>query len=733
MKNSLALKSDRYSLSVRHICQRVVTYLLMTLITLISFIFMPLSANAADSIWIGDPSMAEMRLVSAVDGTGRLENIPLGLEFRMAPGWKIYWRTPGEAGLPPTITLDQNFNKALSARIAWPAPKRFNAFGFDNFGYAEHVVLPISLAGHISGTPLQLTADIEALVCADICVPLAGTLALDIADGATLPTIHTQMIAEYASAVPRPGSAPNINAQAIWHDSENLYVRFAALTAPIEDIFVEGIDGVAFKKPKMNGQTARIAMQGTLPENMIGMPVTLTVVGQPSRAGFGKGDVELAEARLFIGTASKVADSDAQTTASLTLGAILFTAFLGGLILNLMPCVLPVLAIKVTSILSVAGMSAGHVRRRFLASAAGILTSFMILAAGLGALRYAGAQIGWGIQFQNPVFLIAMTVVISLFALIMLDRITLPIPAFVSRLSAGSGAGSGSGYAGDFLAGMLATLLATPCSAPFVGTAVTAALTGDDIMLVGIFAAMGFGLALPWLLLALWPQAVAFLPKPGRWMGVMKYVLALFLGGTVIWLLTIFHTLGGSDATRAVVVILVLGFGLVAFRGFTVRITRLIMSVTVVAALAVPIMMSPNFPEKSEKSLPEAGLGVDVAWQPWHPKGIDMYLAKGQVVFVDVTADWCITCKVNKRFVINDPAIAARLDTAQQQGKLVMLQADWTRPDRDISRFLTQYGRFGIPFNAIFSPSHPDGIILPELLTTDIVDGKLDLAGLDVN
>jgi suppressor for copper-sensitivity B len=174
----------------------------------------------------------------------------------------------------------------------------------------------------------------------------------------------------------------------------------------------------------------------------------------------------------------------------------------------------------------------------------------------------------------------------------------------------------------------------------------------------------------------------------------------------------------------------VLGFGLVAFRGFTVRIAHLIMSFTVVAALAVPIMMSPDFPEQP---LPEAVLGVDVAWQPWHVKGIDMYLAKGQVVFVDVTADWCITCKVNKRFVINDPAIAARLGTARQQGKLVMLQADWTRPDRDISRFLAQYGRFGIPFNAIFSPSHPSGIILPELLTTDIVDRHLDLAGLGVN
>ena len=724
MINRFSSASDMYEFLTHTVYRQGANSLLIALITLISFIYMPFSAYASQSAWTGDPAMAEMRLVSAVDGTGTLENIPLGLEFRMAPGWKIYWRTPGEAGLPPSITLDQNANQALSAELAWPAPERFNAFGFDNYGYAEHVVLPLTVTGNISGTPLQLTADLEALVCADICVPLAGTLSLDIANGAAMPTAHTQMIAEYASAVPRPGSAPNINVQALWHDAEHLNVRFSATTVPIDDIFVEGIEGVAFKKPVMNGQTAHIAMQGKIPDNMLDMPLTLTIVSQPSRAGFGKGDIELAELSLVVGAAVEPVDSAPQATTSLALGAILFTAFLGGLILNLMPCVLPVLAIKVTSILSAAGLSTGQVRWRFLASAAGIMTSFMILATGLGILRYAGAQIGWGIQFQNPVFLIAMALVISLFALVMLDRLTLPVPAFVTRLSSGRV----SGYAGDFLAGMLATLLATPCSAPFVGTAVTAALTGSDIMLVGIFATMGLGLAMPWLILAQWPQAVRLLPKPGRWMTAMKYVLALLLCGTVIWLLSIFHAFGGSDATRAIAVILVLGFGLVVFHDFTARTARLIISFTVVAALAVPILMSP---QSIDTPFPEAGLGVDVAWQPWHEGDVAKYLAKDQIVFVDVTADWCITCKVNKRFVINDPMMMVRLGAAQRSGKLVMLQADWTRPDQAISRFLAQHDRFGIPFNAIFSASHPSGIILPELLTTDILNSNLDLAGLN--
>ena len=722
MINSISSKSGRCNLLIHKIWRRVAICLVATFTSLISFIFMSVSAHAAESQWIGDPSVAEMRLVSAVNGTGDLENIPLGLEFRMAPDWKIYWRTPGEAGLPPSINLEQNVNKALSVDVAWPAPKRFNAFGFDNFGYAEHVVLPLKLAGHTGGTSLQLTADVEALVCADICVPLAGTLDLDIPDTAALPTIHTQMIAEYASSVPRAGSAPNINVQTLWHDAENLYIRFSATTVSLDDIFIEGIEGVAFKKPEMNGQTAHIAMQGKLPENMVGMPLTLTIVGQPSRAGFGIGDVELAEVNMVVGAAPDALDTGSHMTAPFTLGAILFTAFLGGLILNLMPCVLPVLAIKVTSILSAAGMSLWHVRRRFLASAAGIMVSFLIVAGALGTLRYLGAQIGWGIQFQNPVFLTAMTLLISLFALIMLDRVTLPIPAFVTRVS------PSSNYAGDFMSGMLATLLATPCSAPFVGTAVTAALTGSDIMLAGIFVTMGFGLAMPWLVLAKWPQAVALLPKPGRWMAAMKYVLALLLCGTAIWLLSIFHSLGGSDATITLVVVLVFGFGLVALRIFTVYATRVIIVLTMTAALAVPMVMSPQLPKMV---LPDAGLGVDIAWKPWQEGDIAKHLANGQMVFVDVTADWCITCKVNKRFVINDPAIAARLEAAQRKGLLVMLQADWTRPDSAISRFLAQNGRFGIPFNAIFNPSNPSGIILPELLTVDIVNDALDLAGLD--
>ncbi|MDB2391221.1 protein-disulfide reductase DsbD family protein [Alphaproteobacteria bacterium] len=726
MINSLSSKFGRCNRSLYTLWRQRVIGSVMSFITLILFTFMSFSASAAQSAWIGDPAMAEMRLVSAVDATGTMKNIPLGLEFRMAPGWKIYWRTPGEAGLPPTINLDQNFNKSLSANIAWPAPKRFNAFGFDNFGYAEHVVLPLTLTGHLSGTPLQLKADVEALVCAEICVPLTGMLDLDLADGDAVPTIHTQMIAEYASAVPRPGSAPNINVQALWHDGDSLYVRFSAPTMPIDDIFVEGIDGVAFKKPDINGQIARIGMQGKRPATMIGIPLTLTIISQPSRAGLGKGDVELAELNMVVGEAEQAPDTNSQPLTLRALSGILFVAFLGGLILNLMPCVLPVLAIKVTSILSAAGMPSQHVRRRFLATATGIMVSFMILAAALGFLRYAGAQIGWGIQFQNPVFLIAMVVVISLFALVMLDRLTLPIPSFVTRLSSAKG----SGYVGDFLAGMLATLLATPCSAPFVGTAVTVALTGGDIMLVSIFAAMGLGLAMPWLVLAQWPQAIAILPKPGRWMVALKYSLALLLCGTVIWLLSIFHTLAGSDATRALGVILGLGFGLVALRIFAMRVTRFIITLTSVAALAVPILMSPPFPQTPS---PGATLGVDMAWQKWQQGSIATHLAAGQAVFVDVTADWCITCKVNKRLVINDPAIAARLYTAQRSGKLVMLQADWTRPDRAISQFLAQNGRFGIPFNALYSPVHPAGIILPELLTTDIIDKNLDLLGLDIN
>jgi suppressor for copper-sensitivity B len=396
-------------------------------------------------------------------------------------------------------------------------------------------------------------------------------------------------------------------------------------------------------------------------------------------------------------------------------------AFLGGLILNLMPCVLPVLAIKLAAIIEASGQSRGFVRLRFGAGAMGILSSFVILAVGLAALRLAGGQIGWGIQFQSPVFLAMMMLVLGLFTLNMLDRFFLPIPAFLQASLRGKGQntneqGRPTILFGDFMAGMLATLLATPCSAPFVGTAITVALTGDMLRLFTVFMAMGAGLAAPWGLVVLFPALVGFLPQPGHWMVWLKRGLAGLLIATMIWLGWLLQTIQGGQA--ALLLFALIGFVLLAIL-CRQKIGILLAGAGLFAGLAflpAPAIVAPQ--------------ANGLVWQVWSNDASAAARAEGKLVFVDVTADWCITCKANKALVLETAPIAPMLAALVDDGKLVMLKADWTRPDPRIAAFLASHDRFGIPFNIIYGPKAPEGVLLGELLRADMVENALIKAGM---
>ena len=351
---------------------------------------------------------------------------------------------------------------------------------------------------------------------------------------------------------------------------------------------------------------------------------------------------------------------------------ILALALLGGLILNLMPCVLPVLALKLSAVIDAVGASRRELRFRFLAGAAGIVTGFLILAAGLAILRLAGGTVGWGIQFQNPAFLIVMMVMLGVFAMSLLDLVVIPVPRFAQGLAGASGGVSARpGYSGDFLAGMLATILATPCSAPFVGTAVAVALSGGLADRFGIFIALGIGLAAPWLLVAARPSLVGFLPRPGPWMPWLKRGLALLLAGTMLWLGTVLASVIATGKAD----------------------------------------------------------DADTQWAVWSPAVLEGTLEEGRPVLVDVTADWCVTCKANKALVLDRAPVAPALAAAMTTGRLTLLRADWTRPDSDIAAFLAAHGRYGIPFNILLQPAGRPPVILPELLTGSAVMAALEKAG----
>jgi suppressor for copper-sensitivity B len=680
-------------------------------------------SNMATGAWVGDPAYGEVRLVSAVSAMGNLQELPLGLEFRLAPGWKIYWRTPGEAGLPPTLDLQMANGAPLQSQIEWPVPKRFNAFGFDNFGYADAVILPVAVRGYDRGAALQIRGQIEALVCSDICVPLAGALRLDLADGPAEPSSMAMVIAQFAAKVPRIDALSPIKIATAWQSGSQLKIGFAATSQPVTEIFVEGPAGIAFKQPVFANNIAVIDVEGDLKTPLAGQTVDLTVIAGDD---FTTQSIIVAKDAPLAGSfaAGKPMPTDAGAMAQFW--TVIGFAFLGGLILNLMPCVLPVLAIKLAAIIEASGQSRGFVRLRFGAGAMGILSSFAILAAGLAALRLAGGQIGWGIQFQSPVFLAIMLLVLGLFTLNILDRFFLPIPAFLQASFRGDGQNTNGQNTnqqarpailfGDFMAGMLATLLATPCSAPFVGSAVTVALTGDMAQLFAVFMAMGAGLAAPWGLVVLFPALVGFLPRPGHWMVWLKRGLAGLLIATMIWLGWLLQTIQGGPA--ALLLLGLIGFVLLAIL-CRQKIGILLAGAGLFAGLAflpAPAIVAPQ--------------ANGLVWQVWSNDASAAARAEGKLVFVDVTADWCITCKANKALVLETAPIAPMLAALVDDGKLVMLKADWTRPDPRIAAFLASHDRFGIPFNIIYGPKAPEGVLLGELLRADMVENALIKAGM---
>ena len=296
----------------------------------LAFAQMPVRADLAmrdvTGPWVGDSAIGEVRLVSAVTGTADLQELPLGLEFRLAPGWKIYWRTPGEAGLPPKLELQLASGHAVTNDIHWPVPKRFDAFGFDNFGYDNKVILPITLRGHPKGAAVQIIGQMEALACADICVPLTGKIGLTIADGPATASRHAIEIARYKARIPRSGVASPIQVETIWQDGNNLHVQFAANGPVVDDIFVEGAPGIAFKKPVYASGVANIAFEGKLDGPLTGQMLDLTIVAGQM----------FVTSRHIVTKEGSVSGSLFDAVTGLTFGngglwAIAAFAFLGGL------------------------------------------------------------------------------------------------------------------------------------------------------------------------------------------------------------------------------------------------------------------------------------------------------------------------------------------------------------------------------------------------------------------
>ncbi|MCB9959533.1 MAG: thioredoxin family protein [Rhodospirillaceae bacterium] len=697
-----------------------------------------LPAAAATGAWgrveVAPDAVVEVRLIASVDAVGDLAAIPAGLQVRLPEHWKTYWRAPGDAGYPPDLDLAASVNLA-GQTLQFPAPHRFTVLDIDTIGYEGEVVFPLTLEPETVGNSLLARGEVNLLVCSEICVPARVPLSLVLPQGpADADADAAHLIDRFADQVPTADAArAGFAVVGVAGNADGLHVVLAS-TVPLDapDLFVEAPQGWAFAPPVVhdlgNGRMAlnlAVTQRPIDPDRTLtGAPVTLTVVDGPRALEFSgtvarPTDLAPSDAVITDPAAGAAAADPADSPSWLGLLGI---ALFGGLILNLMPCVLPVLSIKLFSVIGHGGRTPAAVRAGFLASAAGVIASFWVLALGLIALQAAGAGVGWGIQFQQPAFLAAMVVVLAAFACNLLGLYEIRLPGALGDRAGRMGDGH-DGLAGPFLTGAFATVLATPCSAPFVGTAVAFALSRGPLEILAIFTALAVGLAAPYLLVAAFPHLAARLPRPGRWMVWVKLVMAVALAATAAWLLSIL-----AVQTSPLIVAAVAGLSLLLGAALWLRGhsgPRLRPAGTLAAlALAAAAIAVPEAHDPGDADGPSRLADLPTGWQRFQPETIAAQVAAGRTVFVDLTADWCLTCQVNKALVLDDRAVADRLAGET----ITAMRGDWTRPDPEIARFLADHGRYGIPFNGVWGPGAPDGILLPELLTVDDVLAALDAA-----
>ncbi len=698
--------------------------LISLLVAALTALFASANAWAAASDWDAG-EFTQVRLISATDKVGS-GDVPLGLHFKLKKGWKVYWRSPGDAGYPPNLDWEKTGNLA-KAEMAWPAPGRFSVLGLETMGYKDEVVYPISVTATDPSKPFQADLSVDYLTCNEICIPIQARLKLELAPGAAGPSQEAQLINRFVSKIPKrqEGADPMLGfsvasvALKPAGEGEKRATMLISATADdgfkAPDVFIEGPSEVVFLPPKVQVAKDGKSLAAVLPtdlqffkKTLIGETVTVTLVDGPRSI-----ERALAVSEMSAAMALPVEQPPQVVPVRENgLGMILLLAVLGGLILNLMPCVLPVLSIKLLGVVKHGGGDARQVRLSFVASALGILFSFLVLAGVLIGLKSGGMAVGWGIQFQQSWFLIAMTLMVTFFAANLWGFFEIGLPRWIADM--GEHSSHVQGLGGHFLTGILATLLSTPCSAPFLGTAVGFALSRGAFEIVAVFAALGVGLALPYLLVALMPSLATRLPKPGSWMVVLRKFLGFALAATGIWLLTVLNTQMGYEGAMGVAALMVILLAALFWRDRVGAVRkRLVTGLAIAVSVAVFVLPAQLLPPPKETQAKE-----DASyWAPFDLAAIPGHVAAGKTVFVDVTADWCITCKVNKRVALGNGAVANLLAGEN----IIAMKADWTKPNDAIAAYLASFGRYGIPFNAVYGPGAKTPIVLPEILTPGLV------------
>ena len=692
---------------------------------LLSFfaLFFVFSAGAHAGTY-SDIKHVSIDLVADKQTPGPGDTVRIGIVHHIEPGWHIYWKNPGDSGIPPAITWTAP-EGVTASEIKWPAPKKLPMGPLTNYGYEGDVTLlqDLTLPNPLPQEPVTLTAQIDLLVCHEICIPETHTVSL---------TFGEDMGAAYDPLQTTDASLPY---EAGWdsvyrEDNGDLIfeARFDDGTSQRGDckqtmLFPEEwglVDNTAEASCEITPD-GFILRQKRGERDLSEVPVSHAVLTFVEQSGFHKHirvSVRVENAAAGATTGAKTPDIK---ISHITVWQAAMLALLGGFILNLMPCVFPVLSIKALSLVSLKGKEEYKARLYGFAYAAGILVSFGLIAGVLISLKSAGAQIGWGFQLQNPVMILILSYLLFLIGLNLSGFFE-----FSGRLAGvGSWLTQKHGYTGSFFTGVLATLVATPCTAPFMGVAMGFALTQPAFVSLTIFLTMGLGLALPYLALCFIPALRHRLPKPGAWMETFRQFLAFPMFASAAWLVWVL-----AQQTEAMGVFsALLGMTALAFAIWLFKVMpakgagRFISFILMIAALVFTgSTLTIKHPMTSDQPMLSAQNEGD-NWEPYSEARLNELLDTGYPVFVNMTAAWCITCKVNDK-------VALDIDATRQlfsDSGIQYLKGDWTNQNPEITQYLARYGRSGVPIYVYYGPrdetsgERPEPVVLPQILTPGIV------------
>jgi thiol:disulfide interchange protein/DsbC/DsbD-like thiol-disulfide interchange protein len=683
---------------------------------MLRWIILPLLIAAAQAQVYQGKTIVTASLVSDTTAIVPGKPFEVGVLLEMVPGWHTYWEYPGDAGLPTSIawTLPDGF---VAGPIQWPVPHRIIEPGeIEVYAYKDKVLLITAIVppAEITQKTVILRAKVDWLTCEQICIPGSADLELSLPVGTQAAAANDELFSAFRGQLPSANAPPY---QLTWtREGDSLVLNVKGLkNAKAVDLFPLPAGGEQVEHPR-NGPvqdgaaTIRVAYSGDLRG-------VLVVDTETERKGWIVSSSEQPGPRGPSGPS--VSSSGAARPG---LWQALLFGFLGGFILNLMPCVLPVISLKIFGFIRQAGDHPEKIFRHGLAFVGGIFAWFLGLGFVILGLKAAGNEVTWAFQFQNPWFNLIIGCIVFVFALNLFGVFEIVLPGRASTALAE--ASSQQGYAGSFFQGIFATLLATPCTAPFLGTALGFAFSQSPVVILAMFASVALGMSAPYFFLSARPGWMKLLPKPGEWMERVKQFMGFPLLATLIWLLYILGNQRGHDAVIwAAAFLLCLAVACWIYGAFCGPLSSPRARAISLAAIALIILGGAQFflvgkfarlSPPGAKEQPTEG----IAWKSFSQKALDDLLRAGEPVFLDFTADWCISCKFNERTAIDVPAVRE----AFAKNGIVPMKADWTNANPEITAALKKFGRVGVPFYVLYPRGgSKEPIILPEILTEKIV------------